>query len=86
MVSIRGVDSRMTEYDEMVIDLSLDRERLKQLYRGVARNVVARARDGRWIRFPARALREYVDEFGVRGAFVLRTQQGRLTTLERLAS
>jgi len=75
---------RSTRLDEMVVDLALDPERLKQLYRGVARNVVVRARDGRWVQFPAHALRAHVDARGVHGAFVLRTRDGRLTALDRL--
>jgi Protein of unknown function (DUF2835) len=73
-------------HDQIIVDLAVDPEQLKQLYRGVARNVVARARDGRWIRFPARALREHVDALGVHGAFVLHVQSGRLTTMSRVLS
>jgi hypothetical protein len=74
------------DYDEMIVDLALGPEQLKQLYRGIARNVVVRARDGRWIQFPAHALREHVDALGVHGAFVLRVQSGRLATMSRLGS
>lgn len=77
-------EMRSTRLDEMVVDLALDPEPLKQLYRGVARNVVVRARDGRWVQFPAHALRAHVDARGVHGAFVLRTRDGRLTALDRL--
>ena len=77
-------DPRAMPHDDMVVDLALDPAHLKELYRGVARNVVARARDGRWVQFPAHALRAHVDAFGVHGAFVLRTRDGRLAALDRL--
>jgi hypothetical protein len=74
----------MTGTETIVVDLSIDADELKRLYRGAARTVVARARDGRWIQFPAQALRSHVASHGVRGAFALRVAAGRLTTIERL--
>jgi hypothetical protein len=74
----------MTRAESIVVDLTIDTDELKRLYRGTSRTVVARARDGRWIQFPAQALRSHVASYGVRGAFVLRVADGRLTAIERL--
>jgi Protein of unknown function (DUF2835) len=67
-----------------VVDLAIDTEQLKRLYRGSARTVLARCRDGRWLRFPARALRQHVAARGVHGAFALRVQAGRLQAMQRV--
>jgi hypothetical protein len=72
-------------HDEtIVVDLAIDAQQFKQLYRGVTRAVLARARDGRWVQFPALGLRAHVDANGVHGTFVLRLRAGRLMALERL--
>lgn len=73
-----------TRTQTILVDLSIDADALKRLYRGVSRSVIARARDGRWIQFPAHALRGHVAAYGVRGAFILRVDDGRLTSMERL--
>jgi hypothetical protein len=70
--------------ETIVVDLSIDAQQLKQLYRGVTRAVLARARDGRWVQFPALGLRAHVGVNGVHGAFALRLRAGRLMALERL--
>jgi hypothetical protein len=75
---------RAKRNERIVIDLAIDTEELKRLYRGTSRSVVARARDGRLIQFPAQALRPHVLAHGVRGAFALQVADGRLTTLQRL--
>jgi Protein of unknown function (DUF2835) len=74
----------VNRHERIVVDLAIDPEELKRLYRGTSRTVVARARDGRLIQFPAQALRAHVLAHGVRGAFVLHVTDGRLTTLQRL--
>ncbi len=75
---------RAKRNERIVIDLAIDPEELKRLYRGTSRTVVARARDGRLVQFPALALRPHVLAHGVRGAFALHVTDGRLTTLQRL--
>jgi len=70
----------------IVVDLALDASHVEALYRGVARTVVARSRDGRWIRFPADALRRHVTWRGVHGTYALHVDDGRLTSMERLSS
>jgi hypothetical protein len=75
---------RAKRNERIVIDLAIDTEELKRLYRGTSRTVVARARDGRLVQFPAQALRQHVLAHGVCGAFALHVTDGRLTTLQRL--
>jgi len=75
---------RVNRHERIVVDLAIDPEELKRLYRGTSRTVVARARDGRLIQFPAQALRSHVLAHGVRGTFALHVTDGRLTTLQRL--
>ena len=55
----------------ILIDLVISREEYLRWYQGSARAVVATARDGRTIRFPAEALRPYVTHTGVRGTFAV---------------
>ncbi len=68
----------------IVVDLSIDTQEMKRLYRGTSRSVVARARDGRWVQFPAHVLRAHVAAFGVHGAFVLSVEGGHLKAMQRL--
>jgi len=70
--------------ETIVIDLAIDAAELLRLYRGFVRTVIARSRDGRWVQFPAHVLRAHVAPHGVQGAFALRVEDGRLTTMERL--
>jgi hypothetical protein len=55
-------------------------------YQGTAREVVARALDGRIVRFPASTLRAHVTLDGVRGLFALRfDDNNKLVELVRLS-
>jgi len=44
-------------------------ERFESWYRGRAREVITRSRDGRTLRFPARVLQPFVTHEGIRGTF-----------------
>lgn len=57
---------------ELDVDLAIDSEELLAMYRGTAREVIARAADGRVVRFPATVLRPFVDGRGVHGRFRIR--------------
>lgn len=57
---------------ELDVDLAIDSEELLAMYRGTAREVIARAADGRIVRFPATVLRPFVDDRGVHGRFRIR--------------
>ena len=66
MVSAEAVPNRT-----IVIGLNIDSEELLKLYRGSAREVVARSLDGQNIRFPAEVLKPFVTHNGVQGQFAL---------------
>ena len=69
----------------IVVDLAISGPEMLRYYRGSGQTVVANARDGRTIRFPARWLRSHVGRDGVHGAFVLEVDaQHRLRRFLRL--
>jgi len=71
---------------ELEVDLAIPVAELLRLYRGEVREVVARARDGRVLRFPVSALRPFVSRDGVHGRFRIRCDAAqRLAGIERLA-
>ena len=68
-----------------VIDLQIPKAELMRFYQGSARGVIARARSGQRVQFPARVLRPFVAHDGVSGSFVLQVDGGnRLTGIARL--
>lgn len=71
--------------DEIVFALDITAEAYLRYYQGAARDVIARGRDGRTVRFPAGLLRRYVAHDGVHGEFRLRFDaKHKLVSLERL--
>jgi len=67
------------------IDLGIAPGEFLRLYRGEAGEVLARARDGRLVRFPAAALRPWVGHDGVHGRFRLSFDAAfRLRAIERI--
>ena len=54
------------------VSLSIAADDYIALYQGNARDVVARAKDGRVVRFPARILQPFVTHQGVHGQFSIR--------------
>lgn len=69
---------------QLVVDLDITAEECLRYYGGAAISVLARARDGRLIRFPASALRDFVTEHGVQGTFELQCDaNGRLIAMAR---
>ncbi len=70
----------------IVVDLAISGPEMLRYYRGQGQAVVATARDGRTIRFPARWLRPHVGRDGVHGTFVLEVDaQHRLRRFLRAA-
>lgn len=68
-----------------VVDLHIPTAELLRYYRGKANAVVVLARSGERVRFPADALRKYVDREGIRGTFSLSVDgANRLRGIERL--
>lgn len=72
---------------KIVVDLAISSPEMLRYYRGQGQAVVAYARDGRTIRFPARWLRPHVGLDGVHGTFVLEVDaQHRLRRFMRVAN
>ncbi len=69
----------------LLIDLTLDEHRWLQFYRRPGQVVVARARNGQRIQFPADRLRPFVTADGIHGCFRLTIDSdNRLTEIERV--
>ena len=69
-----------------VVALHIPGDELLRYYRGSARGVLATARGGVRVRFPADALRPFVTRDGVLGSFALDVDaDNRLTNIARLA-
>lgn len=71
---------------DIVIPLRIDREQFLRYYRGTAKYVVARSRDGRTVKFPASILQPFLTHDGIQGVFVLRhDQNNKFVAIERLS-
>ena len=71
---------------EIHFRLSLTAAEFLAFYAGAAREVVAKAFDGRVVRFPASVLRPHVLHDGVHGVFALRYDaRNKFTELVRIA-
>ena len=67
-----------------IVDLEISAPAMLRYYSGAASDVVAHARGGERVRFPAEILRPFVDQAGVRGAFVLSVDRNhKLQRIER---
>ena len=78
----------MEASQEQVIDvvLSISAREYLLLYKGVARNVLATARDGRRVRFPAKILQRFVTREGVQGHFSIHfSEDGHFLGIEKRA-
>ncbi len=72
--------------NDIVIPLHIDREQFLRYYRGTAKYIVARSRDGRTIRFPASILQQFLTHDGIQGVFLLRhDQNNKFVSIERLS-
>src|SRR5690606_19435438 len=72
--------------ESIIIDLHIAAEEYQRLYRGTAQDVIARARDGRRVRFPARILMPFVEHRGVVGSFeILVDGERRFKTIKRIS-
>ena len=70
---------------EILFTVSISRREYLRYYRGLAKDVIVRSRDGRRIQFPARYLRPFVDHSGVHGEFRLTVDDRRkLIDLQRV--
>ncbi len=67
----------------VIVEFSYDE--FRPYYEGLAREVVAPSLDGRWIRFPASALRSYFTHDGINGIFELRFDtKNKLISLNKI--
>ena len=55
----------------IIVDLAIPADEYVALYKGVVKDVVATARDGRVLRFPANILQRFVTRDGVYGTFTI---------------
>lgn len=53
----------------LILDLSISPEEYQKLYKFAIRDVNARSRDGRSVRFPVDILRSHVAHNGIQGSF-----------------
>ena len=69
------------------VALAIPADEYVAMYQGSVRDVVARAQDGRTVRFPARILQPFVTHQGVYGRFVIRFDaSNRFAGISRLTS
>ena len=67
------------------MDLKISRDEYLRWYRGTARSVIAKSRDGRKVSFPADALQGFVSHSGVNGTFAIHfDHNNKLQKVERL--
>ena len=67
------------------ITLAIGAQEYVRVYSGSARDVVARADDGRTIRFPGAILRAHVTRDGIHGRFrIFFDDYGRFVSIDRL--
>jgi len=57
------------------VSIILTAVQVRDYYRGTARYVVARARDGRTVQLPIRVLHKFISPEGIRGQFVINTDE-----------
>ena len=64
--------------------LNISAQAYQRMYRGEARNVVARDTEGHRVQFPALSLRKFVTAEGVRGRFLIHVDANhRLVDIQR---
>jgi len=70
----------------IIVDLQISSAEFLKVYRGPARVVSTRARDGRRVQFPAAILRPWLLHDGIRGTFRIRFDDaGKLEDIQRLS-
>lgn len=69
----------------IIVSLQIPAEEYQRLYQGTVREVLARASDGRRVRFPANILRPFVTHEGIRGRFeIVFDDNNRFESITRL--
>lgn len=68
----------------LVVNLAIEAEEFVRLYKGTARDVVARAANGQTVRFPANILKPFVAHNGVHGRFKITFNvNGKLIAIDK---
>ncbi len=67
----KEVRNRAQAMQEIIVDLSIDKDEWLRIYKGEANLVYAISRDGRSLQFPANILSKYVTHHGIEGSFVI---------------
>lgn len=71
--------------NSVIVDIRISADEFLRYYGGAAQDVVARARDGRTIRFPAKILQQFVTRSGIEGSFQIDfSSQGKFERIQRL--
>lgn len=69
----------------LIVDLHIGADEYVRHYSGTANVVIARARNGQTVKFPANILRPFVLHDGVHGTFSLRIDEcSKLVSIDRL--
>ncbi|PCJ19945.1 MAG: hypothetical protein COB04_04995 [Gammaproteobacteria bacterium] len=70
---------------KILVDLSISQDEFISWYQGHAKSVVATARDGRSVSFPAKILQPFVTREGICGAFEIRFgKDNKFSSIRRL--
>lgn len=70
---------------QVIVDLRISADEWLKVYRGAARTVRARARDGRQVQFPASILSRFLTRDGIAGTFAISFDEGgRFVKVDRL--
>lgn len=77
------MNSKMTF--SVVVDIHIAADEYLRWYAGSAHTVLATARDGRKVSFPAKILHKYVTHDGISGSFVICfSEDNRFLNIDRL--
>lgn len=70
----------------ILVDLNISAEEWLKIYRGTARIVRARTRDGRGVQFPANILQRFVRHEGIQGRFLIEYDlDGKFKSVSKIA-
>ena len=73
------------ERKSVVVKLAIEADEFLRLYKGSARDVLARATNGQTVRFPANILKPFVAHDGVHGRFKITFNvNGKLIAIDKL--
>ncbi|MEH6650936.1 MAG: DUF2835 domain-containing protein [Motiliproteus sp.] len=75
----------MAQLQNIIVDLRVDADEYLKYYRGQARFVTCRSRDGRTIQFPVKILSPFVTREGISGSFNIQFDaDGKFVDIRRL--